>query len=250
MSDLATETESLDDHGQAENEMWEGSDGDDSHMGGAGNDDIRGGNGNDHLDGGDGDDLLSGGLNDDELHGGGGNDSLDGGEGLDLCRYDSRADEVEVVRLAEGYQVSGQLSGTDALTNIERLQFSDRNVAFDLDPTGHAGQAMGFIGTIDPSFIGNLSIRGLIISMFDQNSTMEQLCDAALQLNLVSHRTNEELATEVYQNVLNEGPSQEMTNALVGYIEDHGQANFLATVAGLHLNVDLVGLQQTGIEYM
>lgn len=41
-----------------------------------------------------------------------------------------------------------------------------------------------------------------------------------------------------------------MTNELVGYIENHGQANFLATVAGLHINVDLVGLQQTGVEYL
>ena len=41
-----------------------------------------------------------------------------------------------------------------------------------------------------------------------------------------------------------------MTNALVDYIEDHSQANFLATVAEMHISVDLVGLQQTGVEYL
>ena len=33
------------------------------------------------------------------------------------------------------------------------------------------------------------------------------------------------------------------------YIGSNGQVGFLSPVAGLTLNVDLVGLQQTGIEF-
>ena len=79
---------------------------------------------------------------------------------------------------------------------------------------------------------------------------MESLSQLALDQNLLPTNSNVALANAVYQNVLNGPASPEMTDALVGYIEDHGQANFLATVAGLHINVDLVGLQQTGVEYL
>ncbi len=53
-----------------------------------------------------------------------------------------------------------------------------------------------------------------------------------------------------YGNVFGDSASAEAIDALVGHIENHGQANFLATVAELHPNVDLVGLQQTGVEYL
>ncbi len=55
-------------------------------------------------------------------------------------------------------------------------------------------------------------------------------------------------ALEVH--VLDSLPTEAQTQALTSYIEDHGQADFIAAVAGLHLNVDLVGLQQSGVEYV
>ncbi len=79
---------------------------------------------------------------------------------------------------------------------------------------------------------------------------MESLSQLALDLNLLPTDSNAALANAVYQNVLGGTASPEMTDALVDFIEDHGQANFVATVAGLHINVDLVGLQQTGVEYL
>ncbi|NGO91214.1 MAG: hypothetical protein GBQ79_16740, partial [Halomonas sp.] len=54
----------------------EGSDGDDTLMGGAGNDTLFGGAGSDLLIGGDGDDILFGGAGNDTLIGGEGNDTF------------------------------------------------------------------------------------------------------------------------------------------------------------------------------
>ncbi len=79
---------------------------------------------------------------------------------------------------------------------------------------------------------------------------MAQLCQVALDLNLVAHGSHAELANAVFRNVTGGAASQEMTNALVDYIGSNGQANFLSAVAGLALNIDLVGLQQTGIEFI
>ena len=79
---------------------------------------------------------------------------------------------------------------------------------------------------------------------------MESLSQLALDLNLLPTTSSVALANAVYHNVLGGPASADMTDVLVGYIEDHGQADFVATVAGLHINVDLVGLQQTGVEYL
>ena len=173
------------------------------------------------------------------------NETFDGGSGLDMVVYShNRADHV-LTKTAAGYGLAG-----DNLVNIERIQFWDKSVALDATATGNAGQAMEFIGVIAPSLLGELSVRGSIISLFDQEYTMAQLCQVALDLNLVAHGSHAELANAVFRNVTGGAASQEMTNALVDYIGSNGQANFLSAVAGLALNIDLVGLQQTGIEFI
>ena len=42
----------------------------------------------------------------------------------------------------------------------------------------------------------------------------------------------------------------DLANVLTTFIDQNGQAAFIATVAGLSLNVDLVGLSQTGLEFV
>ena len=165
--------------------------------------------------------------------------------------YDELLDDG--VTQVDGFTVQDTVQnrdGKDNLVTVERLKFSDLYVALDLTPEGHAGQAMEFIGAVAPSLLDDASVRGTIISLFDQGQTMESLSQLALDLNLLPTTSNADLANAVYHNVLGGIAALEMTNALVGYIESHSQANFLATVAGMNLNVDLVGLQQMGVEYL
>lgn len=69
--------------GSAGHDLLGGGEGADSATGGTGNDSLFGAAGADHLLGGDGMDLLVGGAGDDLLGGGSGNDSLTGGTGQD-----------------------------------------------------------------------------------------------------------------------------------------------------------------------
>ena len=197
-------------------------------------------------------DAIAGSGGNTYLSGFAGNDSIDGGSGIDTAGFNGNRANYTLSTSASNYVVTDNTGtdGTDTLTSIERLQFADKKIALDLTPDGHTGQAMGFIGAVAPDLLNNTAIRGLIISLFDQGQTMESLSQLALDQNLISTPSNAALANAVYRNVLNGPASTDMTNALVDYIEDHGQANFLATVAGLHINVDLVGLQQTGVEYL
>jgi Ca2+-binding RTX toxin-like protein len=79
-------------------------------------------------------DTLRGGEGDDTLFGGRGDDVLDGGAGTDTARYAGLRADYVVTDLGGGrYTVSGP-EGTDTLTAIEALQFSDQTV--QLRPPG------------------------------------------------------------------------------------------------------------------
>lgn len=101
---------------------------------GAGNDKITisGGGGQLSVNAGDGNDSITFG---DDGH------SVDGGNGTDTAIFAGARSAYTVLKTADGYTVHANAAGsaTDSLANIERLQFSDTSVAFDISGTG--GQA-------------------------------------------------------------------------------------------------------------
>lgn len=194
-------------------------------------------------------DTIFGGLVSDRLSGFAGNDNIDGGAGTDTAAYFSNRANYSLTKTADGWSISGGNDGSDTLTNIEHLQFADKRVALDI--ADNALETLQFIGVIAPSLQGNLNIRGTILSLFDQGKSMQEMSQLALDLGLITS-DNTALVKTVFKNVFNTtaDPDQGMTNLLVGFVEEHGDANFLAMVAGLNINVDLVGLQQSGMEFM
>lgn len=80
-------------------------------------------------------DTLVGSQGNNVLRGGGGNDAIDGAGGTDTALYASARDNYTIARAATGPALSVAANtgseGTDSLTNIERLSFADRSVAFD-----------------------------------------------------------------------------------------------------------------------
>jgi hypothetical protein len=91
--------------------------------------------------GGSGNDQLIGNFANNGLRGGRGNDTLDGGNGTDTALFSGAAAEYLWSRTGSGVAVSDKVSGRDGsdTTNTERLRFSDKVVAFDVEE--NAGQA-------------------------------------------------------------------------------------------------------------
>jgi hypothetical protein len=80
------------------------------------------GSDNDALYGGDGDDMIRGGA---------GNDTIDGGTGSDIAAYSGKFSDYSITRSGDGFVVTdkvGGRDGTDVLTNIEKLKFTDATV--------------------------------------------------------------------------------------------------------------------------
>jgi Ca2+-binding RTX toxin-like protein len=114
----------------------------DVFRGGAGADIMFGGDGNDRMDGEAGNDQVNGGKGHDWLAGGLGNDTLDGGTGFDTAVFaGARADYTVGRDPATGMPVGVSITATgeaDTLVGIERLQFADTAIAYDI--SGNAGQ--------------------------------------------------------------------------------------------------------------
>ncbi len=149
-----------------------GGDGGDELRGGGDSDTLKGGDGRDRLHGGPGDDMLDGGGdhdmlwgNDDNdtikggsgnddlrgqngidsLEGGEGNDELDGGDGVDTAKYIGQRANYTVVYSVDEMARSVEFTvmdiglgdgdeGTDNLSNIEVIEFSDKSYTFRSAP--------------------------------------------------------------------------------------------------------------------
>ncbi|MGA1675222.1 MAG: peroxidase family protein [Pseudomonadales bacterium] len=129
-------------NGTANNDTYQGLGGDDIINGNAGNDDLDGGADNDTINGGDGDDTLTGGA---------GTDTIDGGAGTDtavfsgaLASYTVTTDSATGVTTVVDSRVGGD--GTDTLTAVERLRFSDQVVSLPVYLTAGADTYNGSAG--------------------------------------------------------------------------------------------------------
>lgn len=65
-------------------------------------------------------------------------DIFTGTNGLNVIEYHHNKSEYKINKTATGFTVTSSIDGNDTLTNIERLKFTDINVA--LDTESHAGQ--------------------------------------------------------------------------------------------------------------
>jgi len=217
---------------------------------------IAGDAGANLLDGGDGEDDLIGRGGNDTLDGGAGNDTLDGGAGIDTAVYAGVRSNFTVTKTTNGYTVADKTGseGTDTLTNIERLKFSDGMLAFDVDAGAVAGQAYRVYKAAFNRIPDNDGLK-YWIGVMDAGATAKQVANgfiasaefSSLYGTTPSHAV---LVTKFYQNVLGRQPEADGYNYWLGLL-DAGLAlpnDVLAAFSESPENqVKVVGLIQDGI---
>ncbi len=195
-----------------------------------------------------------GGNSDDTLRTWSGVDTVDGGAGVDTVVYGGASSSYVISRTASGFTVSGAPGDTDTLKNVELFQFSDLNLAFDFieDSTLYntvlmGGAAAGVAYISDPVLFGG----GLRFA--EQYSTMQELADAVIDLGIYDQLSNRDFVQLLSNNV------QHVANpAEIDFYEDVldfgiDRSQVLRIFAESDYNVEsvnLVGLQQTGIEFV
>jgi serralysin len=201
-----------------------------------------------------GDDRITGNSAANMLEGNTGKDTIDGGAGVDTAVFSG--DKADYTIGAVVSTVSGP-DGADTLASIERLDFDDVNIAFDLESGGAAGNTVRVIGAaLEPENIAaHPDWVGIGLDLFDSGLTLLQVCD--LVIGVLGNPGNDTFVSTVYENVVGAPPSDFERDFYVGLLQGSGgtmtQAQLLEIAAGSPINaesIDLVGLQQTGVEFV
>ena len=208
------------------------------------------------------DDVLYGNDATNILYEGGGNDKIDGRAGLDTAVF---------VEVRGGYNVSkstvnaswfveaknGAL-GSDEVLNVERLQFADTKIALDVD--ANPAMAAKLIGVIlGGSWVNSLFISGLALGILDNGYTPVTLArlglESAMFVGLAGSASNKDFYNLVYKNVYGVLPSAAVLQSALSQM-DSGKATQADMVLQLVdvpqnlQNINLVGIQQHGFEYV
>lgn len=222
-------------------------------IGSAFNDVLIGNAAANRLEGGAGNDRLEGRAGNDVLVGGGGGNILDGGDGMDTAVFASSGAGYTISRGAQGVVVSGA-GGTDSLSSIERLSFSDGWVALDL--SGNAGTAAKVIGAVlGGGGVQNASYVGLALNLLDGGMSEQALVQLALDCRLGVNAGNDAVVNLLYTNLTGAAPGASEKDFYVGLL-DHGVfsqdglGQLAAETALNAANIDLVGLGNSGIDYI
>jgi Ca2+-binding RTX toxin-like protein len=238
-----------------------GSAADDRIVGNALDNSINGKAGNDSLYGQEGNDLISGDAGQDTLSGGPGNDTLDGGAGTDTARFSGSPADYQLTRTASGLvvrDIAGN-DGTDTLTDIERLQFSNIGLALDMEMTQSGGEAALLIGAVlGKASLSDKAIVGDALKYFDAGNSFLDAANAVVRAGTIDRLANGSSTTAfvnlIYHSVIGKDATTSDTRDLAALIDGgtYTKAGFLAAAATHpenQANVGLVGLLQTGLEY-
>lgn len=166
--------------------------------------------GNDAITGSSGNDVINGYAGVDTITGGAGNDIIDGGVGTDNAVYSGARASYTITQSGNNFIVKALTGtdGTDTLTNIERLKFSDSIVALDI--SGVAGQAYRLYQAAlnrapDVAGLSNW-IRNMDAGMSLDTAANGFAQSAEFKVKFGDNQTNQQFITTMYDNVLHRTP--------------------------------------------
>lgn len=203
--------------------------------------------------------IISGGAGADTLTGFGGDDTLIGKESTDAAIYLNISAEYDTKKNIDGAwtikQRNSGSDGTDILINIERIKFSDSSLALDLD--GNAGITAKILGAVfGQESVSNKTYVGIGLSLLDGGMSYEALMQLAINAALGADAANYTAVVDLlYENVAGFAPPSADETYFVGLLDSGAYTvasiGIMAADTALNqANVDLVGLSQTGLEYL
>lgn len=187
----------------------------------------------------------------------GGNDIVDGDAGLDTVRFWSSSTNMHIAKdSATGYWNAEALNnegGSIELRQVERLIFTDSSWALDTGDTQNAGITAKILGAVfGKESLANKAYVGIGLSFLDAGWTYDNL--AGLALNAASATTNDQIVSLLWKNVIGTTASTADKAPYISMLKNGMTPGALAHLAAdtsfNTVNINLVGLMQTGLEYI
>lgn len=219
---------------------------------------FAGGNQHNTMFLGGGNSFAVGGDGGNRIHSGTGNDVIVGGASVDTAVYGAARAGFDIARSGGTFTIADRQGrfGTDTLDRMERVEFSDAKLAFDMG--GSAGNTARMIGAaLGPGALVPAYVKeGL--ALFDAGWTMNRVADLVIGLPLFTNRagstSNADFVRLVYTNVVGQVPDAAAMDPYVRMLDGGtSKSDLLVMAAGTALNADhvnLVGLAATGLEYL
>lgn len=203
------------------------------------------------------DDVIIGNAANNVVTFSGGNDIVDGNAGLDSVRFGNSSTNMHVFKdSATGYWNAEALSnevGSVELRQVERLVFTDASLALDVGGTENAGITAKILGAVfGKESLSNKAYVGIGLSFMDAGWTYENL--AALALNAAGATSNDQIVSLLWKNVIGSTASTADKAPYIAMLANGMAPGDLAHLAAdtsfNTTNINLVGLMQTGLEYI
>ena len=202
---------------------------------------------------GSGADVIIGNSSNNVITGGLGGDTIDGDAGIDQAVYTENFTDVSLVKSGTVWNIA---SGTDkdTLSNIERLKFNDKHIALDLD--GNAGKTVKLLAALlGKESATNETFVGAGLKALDDGMSYEDLMKVGLDVVLGTAPSGASVVDLLYKNLVGSSAPQSILDEY-GSMIDSG--SMTATSLGIAVadhsltatNIDLIGLAQTGVEYI
>ncbi|MCE3261373.1 MAG: hypothetical protein K0R43_452 [Pseudoduganella sp.] len=217
---------------------------------------IDGTSASEEINGSANDDNIFGYQGRDSLFGGRGSDYLDGGTGLDEAYYQGNRSEYAVRMDGDRVVVTDLVGneGKDLLSNIERLDFKDIDVAFDVN--GAAGEAYRLY---QAAFNRAPDLEGLgyWISRLDADVPLTSVADCFVdspEFRSIygAQPSNADIIARLYQNILHRAPDADGFRFWVDVL-DTRKASVASVLVGFSESEEnyaaLIGSMQNGIEF-
>jgi hypothetical protein len=199
------------------------------------------------------DDVFIGNYQNNQFTPGKGNDWIDGLDGLDSVYLLGKKDDFVLRKTDATIEVwaSNASTGLKTINHVERLIFQDIAIAWDLD--GHAGQVAKILGAVfGKESVNNENYVGIGLSLLDTGWTYDNL--AGLALDAAGAKTNGQIVSLLWKNVIGTTASLADKAPYIALLENGmspgALAHLAADTAFNTANINLVGLAETGIEYI
>ena len=185
------------------------------------------------------------------------NEQITGTLGINTVNYSGPFANYTITQSGSEFVVHDNtgVDGTDTLSNIQRLHFSDCSVALDVIG-GNAGFTAELLGAIfGQTAVSNSTYAGIGLHLLDGGTSLQNLSLLALNVRLGAGFSNTQEVQLLYQNLFGSTPSQaEITNwdnvISSGTLSQAGLAVAAAESNVNNTNINLTGIAAHGLTYL
>ena len=183
-----------------------------------------------------------------------GNDVFTGAERLDKAFAPGKMEGAKLIRSGDSLTITA-LAGNLSLKAVERIVFSDQAIAYDLSgPAGMTAKTLGAVFGKDA--VNNKSFVGIGLHFVDDlNFSYPSLMELAINARLGANASSAQVVDLLYTNVVGQAPDTTARKTFTDLLDNGtftvGGLGVLAADTELNkVNINLVGLAQTGLEYL